>query len=69
VALQGLSGTPAIAWIRPYLIVNQFTAWYGFFDTPIQWYLIVRCLWVSAVFAIPPLIAAWLLFERRDVDS
>ena len=69
VALQGLSGVPAIAWIHPYLIVNQFTAWYGFFHTPTQWYLITRCLWVSALFAIPPLIAAWIIFQRRDVDS
>jgi ABC-2 type transport system permease protein len=69
VALQGLSGVGAVSAIRPYLLVNQFTAWHGFFTTPSDWGLIIRCLWVSALYVIPPLIAAWVVFQRRDVAT
>jgi ABC-2 type transport system permease protein len=69
VALQGLSSIGAIKGIHPYLVVNQFTAWHGLFTTPTDWGTIVRSLWDSALFAIPPLIAAWIMFQRRDVDT
>ncbi|MDX6570543.1 MAG: type transport system permease protein [Gaiellales bacterium] len=68
-ALQGLSGVGAVKGIRPYLLVDQFTAWHGFFETPTNWGPIVRCLWTSTLYAIPPLIAAWVIFQRRDVDT
>ncbi len=68
-ALQGLSGVGAVKGIGPYLLVNQFTAWHGFFETPTNWGPIVRCLWTSTLYAIPPLIAAWVIFQRRDVDT
>jgi ABC-2 type transport system permease protein len=68
-ALQGLSSVGAVSGIRPYLLVNQFTAWHGFFDTPTDWGVIVRALWTSCLYAIPPLIAAWVIFQRRDIDT
>ncbi|MDX6526041.1 MAG: type transport system permease protein [Gaiellales bacterium] len=68
-ALQGLSSVGAVSGIRPYLLVNQFTAWHGFFDTPTVWGPIVRCLWESALYTVPPLVAAWVVFQRRDVDT
>jgi ABC-2 type transport system permease protein len=69
VALQGLSGVGAVSAIRPYLLVNQFTAWHGLFATPSDWGVIVRSLWDSVLYAVPPLIAAWVVFQRRDVTT
>jgi ABC-2 type transport system permease protein len=57
-ALQGLSALSAIASARPFLLVNQLTAWHDLFQTPTAGDAIVRSLWVSAAFALPPLVAA-----------
>ncbi|MGH2964990.1 MAG: hypothetical protein ACRDMH_06380 [Solirubrobacterales bacterium] len=34
---------------------------------PVDWAPIVRALWVCALYAVPALIAAALVFLRRDV--
>ncbi|MDP9347159.1 MAG: ABC transporter permease [Actinomycetota bacterium] len=68
-ALQGLSALSAIASARPYLLVDQLTAWHDLFQTPIAGDAILRSLWVSALFALPPLAAAWFIFTRRDVTT
>jgi ABC-2 type transport system permease protein len=68
-ALQGLSALSAIAAARPYLLIGQFTAWHDLFQTPTAGDAILRSLWVSAAFALPPLLAAWVVFTRRDVTS
>jgi ABC-2 type transport system permease protein len=68
-ALQGLSALSAIASARPFLLVDQFTAWHDLFQTPIAGDAIVRSLWVSTAFALPPLVAAWIVFARRDVTT
>lgn len=59
--LPGLGGT------RPYLLSTQFDAWQGLLRTPIDWDPILRALWVCAVYGIPCLFAAFLVFLRRDV--
>jgi ABC-2 type transport system permease protein len=68
-ALQGLAALPAIKGARPYILVTQLHAWHGPFETPTNWSLIGHAIWVSALYAVPPLIAAWLVFSRRDVGS
>jgi ABC-2 type transport system permease protein len=68
-SLQGLSALSAIASLHPYLLVDQLTAWHDLFQTPTAGDAIVRCLWVSAAFALPPLLAAWVVFTRRDVTT
>ena len=68
-SLQGLAALSAIASVHPYLLVTQFSAWHGLFQTPTAGGMIVRCLWVSVAFALPPLLAAWAVFGRRDVAS
>jgi ABC-2 type transport system permease protein len=68
-ALQGLAALSVIAAARPYLLVDQFTAWHDLFQTPTAGDAIVRSLWVSTAFAVPPLLAAWVLFSRRDVTT
>jgi ABC-2 type transport system permease protein len=59
----------AIASARPYLLVGQLTAWHDLFQTPTAGDAILRSLWVSALFALLPLAAAWVAFTRRDVTT
>ena len=59
--LPGLGGT------KPYLLSTQFNAWQGLLRTPIDWTPIVRSIWVCALYAIPAISAAFLVFLRRDV--
>ena len=66
-ALTGLAALPAIKGARPYILVTQLHAWHGVFQTPTGWAMIVHAIWVSLLYAAPPLIAAWLVFGRRDV--
>jgi len=69
---MGLQGVAVIAAIRaahPYLLTNQLTAWHGLFQTPTGGGTIVRAVWVSAAFALPPVLAAFAIFSRRDVTS
>lgn len=39
------------------------------FQTPTAGAAIVRSLWVATAFALPPLIAATVIFNRRDVAT
>jgi ABC-2 type transport system permease protein len=59
-----LPGTSAV---QPYLLSTQFQAWQGLLRTPIDWTPIIRAAWVCAMYAIPSLGAAFLVFLRRDV--
>jgi ABC-2 type transport system permease protein len=59
--LPGLSG------LHPYLLSTQFNAWQGLLRTPIDWAPIVRAGWVCALYGVPALFAAYLVFVRRDV--
>jgi ABC-2 type transport system permease protein len=68
-ALQGVAVISAIKAAHPYLLTNQLTAWHDLFQTPTAGDAIVRSMWVSAAFALPPLIAAWAIFNRRDVAT
>jgi ABC-2 type transport system permease protein len=68
-ALQGLAALPAIKGARPYILVTQLHAWHAPFETPTNWALIWHAIWVSAFYAAPPLVAAWIVFRRRDVAS
>jgi len=59
--LPGLSG------LQPYLLSTQFNAWQGLLRTPIDWTPVVRAAWVCALYGVPALIAAMVVFVRRDV--
>jgi len=59
--LPGLEGT------KPYLLSGQFEAWEGLLRSPIDWAPIVRAAWVCALYAVPALGAAAVVFARRDV--
>jgi hypothetical protein len=66
-SLQGVAAISAIKGVHPYLLTNQLTAWHDLFETPAGGDLILRAAWVSAAFALPPIIAAVAIFNRRDV--
>jgi ABC-2 type transport system permease protein len=68
-ALQGVAAITAIDAAHPFLLTNRFTAWHDLFQTPAGGAAILRSAWVCAAFALPPLVAAWIVFRRRDVPS
>jgi ABC-2 type transport system permease protein len=59
--LPGLSGA------QPYLLSTQFNAWQGLLRTPIDWSPVIRAVWVCALYGVPALAGAFLVFVRRDV--
>lgn len=59
--LPGLSG------LHPYLLSTQFNAWQGLLRTPADWGPIIRSAWVCALYGLPALLGAYLVFLRRDV--
>jgi ABC-2 type transport system permease protein len=64
---QLLGVLPGLGGLQPYLLSTQFNAWQGLLRTPIDWAPIVRAAWVCAMYGIPALAAAFLVFLRRDV--
>jgi len=58
---------PGLEGIRPYLLTEQFENWHGLLRTPTDWAPILHSLWVCALYAGPALVAAYLVFLRRDV--
>jgi ABC-2 type transport system permease protein len=62
-----VSGIPGIEGIKPYLLTEQFENWHGLLRTPTDWTPIWHSAWVCALYAVPALFAAYLVFLRRDV--
>lgn len=58
---------PGLEGAGPYLLVTQYQAWQGLLATPTDWTPILHSLWVCALYAGPALLAAYLIFLRRDV--
>jgi ABC-2 type transport system permease protein len=58
---------PGMGGAQPYLLSTQFNAWQGLLRTPIDWSPIIRAAWVCAMYGIPALAGAFLVFLRRDV--
>ncbi len=58
---------PGLEGIRPYLLTEQFENWHGLLRTPTDWAPIAHSAWVCALYALPALLAAYLVFLRRDV--
>ncbi len=65
--IQLLGILPGLGGLQPYLLSTQFNAWQGFLRTPTDWAPIIRAVWVCALYGIPALVAALLVFVRRDV--
>jgi ABC-2 type transport system permease protein len=58
---------PGLEGARPYLLSTQFDAWQGLLRDPIDWAPIGRAAWICPLYALPSLVAAYLVFLRRDV--
>jgi ABC-2 type transport system permease protein len=58
---------PGLEGLGPYLLSTQYNAWQGLLRSPIDWAPIVRAAWVCALYGLPALIVAGLVFLRRDV--
>jgi ABC-2 type transport system permease protein len=65
--IQLIGVLPGLSGVRPYLLSTQFNAWEGLLRTPTDWAPIVRAAWVCALYGLPALGAAYLVFLRRDV--
>ena len=65
--MQLIGVLPGTESIRPYLLGTQFDAWHGFLRTPADWAPVIRSFWVSTIYIVVPLVAAYLVFLRRDV--
>jgi ABC-2 type transport system permease protein len=62
-----VSQIPGLESLKPYLLDEQFENWHGLLRTPTDWAPIAHSAWVCALYAVPSLIAAYLVFLRRDV--
>ena len=58
---------PGLEGLHPYLLTTQYFAWQGLLRTPTDWSPILHSLWVCALYAVPALVAAYLVLLRRDV--
>jgi ABC-2 type transport system permease protein len=67
ILLYIIAGIPGLEGIKPYLLTEQFENWQGLLRTPTDWAPVLHSLWVSALYAVPSLFAAYLVFLRRDV--
>lgn len=62
-----VSQIPGLDALGPYLLTTQYFAWQGLLRTPTDWAPILHSLWVCALYAVPALLAGYLVFLRRDV--
>ena len=65
--LQLVGILPGLGGLQPYLLSTQFQDWQGFLRVPVDWAPILRALWVCALYALPALVVAAVVFLRRDV--
>jgi ABC-2 type transport system permease protein len=65
--IQLIGVLPGLTGAHPYLLSTQFNAWQGLLRTPTDWGPIIRAVWVSALYAVPAIVASFLVFMRRDV--
>jgi len=67
ILLYILASIPGLEAVKPYLLTEQFENWHGLLRTPTDWAPIGHSAWVCALYAGPALLAAYLVFLRRDV--
>ncbi|HEX3517582.1 MAG TPA: ABC transporter permease subunit [Solirubrobacteraceae bacterium] len=60
---------PGLESIHPYMLQEQFENWHGLLRTPTDWAPIIHSAWVCALYAVPSLIAGYLVLLRRDVTG
>jgi ABC-2 type transport system permease protein len=60
---------PGLGALHPYLLSTQFDAWQGFLRVPVDWTPILRAIWVCSLYGVPAMVAALIVFLRRDVAT
>jgi len=65
--MQLLAIISGLDFMAPYLLSEQFDAWQGLLREPTDWAPIIHAAWVSACYAVPAVLWAFLAFVRRDV--
>jgi ABC-2 type transport system permease protein len=65
--MQLLAIISGLGFLRPYLLSEQFDSWQGLLREPTDWAPIVHAAWVSACYAVPATLWAFVAFVRRDV--
>jgi ABC-2 type transport system permease protein len=65
--IQLIGILPGLGGLHPYLLSTQFNAWQGLLRSPADWAPVIRSAWVCSLYGVPSLIAAYLVFLRRDV--
>ncbi len=67
--MQLIGILPGLQGLQPYLLTTQFQAWQGFLRVPVDWSPVIRALWLTAAYALPPLFTAYLLVVRNDITG
>jgi ABC-2 type transport system permease protein len=65
--MQLLAVISGLHFLQPYLLSQQFDSWQGLLREPTDWAPIGHAAWVSACYAVPAVLWAFLAFVRRDV--
>jgi len=65
--MQLLAIISGLDFMHPYLLSEQFGAWQGLLRDPTDWAPIIHAAWVSACYAVPAVLWAFVAFVRRDV--
>jgi ABC-2 type transport system permease protein len=65
--MQLLAIISGLDFMAPYLLSEQFDSWQGLLREPTDWAPIIHAAWVSACYAVPAVLWAFLAFVRRDV--
>jgi ABC-2 type transport system permease protein len=52
-----------------WMLTAQLQAWQALFRTPLDWGPVVHAAYISAAYAVPALVVAWVHFVRRDVSG
>jgi ABC-2 type transport system permease protein len=66
-AQEALAALVHLDFFKHYLLSDELDGWHGLFQTPTDWTPVLRSIWVSAIFIAVPLVAAFMIFQRRDV--
>jgi ABC-2 type transport system permease protein len=51
------------------MLTAQLQAGQALFRTPLDWGPVVHAAYISAAYAVPALVVAWVHFVRRDVSG
>lgn len=65
--MQLLAIISGLDFMAPYLLSEQFDSWQGLLRDPADWAPITHAAWVSACYAVPAVLWAFVAFVRRDV--